>query len=850
MLDKALATVSRRTSMKLSSGVALATLAGPWARAETPRSATLSADLRDQPFDADWQFSLGDGDDFAQPAFDDQAWRRIDLPHDWSIEDRLADQSLVNAEIRDVDTAPIGQTVKAPPRAIGPFNAEFSILGDSIASEGGAQTGFTVGGMGWYRKHFRLPALVPDARVEILFDGVYMNAEVWLNGVQLGNHPYGYTPFGFDLTPHLDHTGDNVLAVRVANLGRNSRWYSGSGIYRHVRLSITGPVRFERWGVRLSTPSVSASTASVQVRTVVAGPVPGTMLVTRIKDPAGKVVAETRVPASDGQALLSVNAPRLWSPATPQLYHAECELLLAGQLVDRMVTPFGIRHVEIDAAQGLRINGEPHKLRGGCVHHDNGLLGAAALDRAEGRKVELLKARGFNAVRTSHNPPSPAFLDACDRLGMLVLEEAFDTWRVGKNVDDYNIYFDGWWRKDLAAMVGRDGNHPSVIMWSIGNEIADKHKPQGIATAKMLRDELRRLDPTRPITEAIDGVAGAPVTRPDGTPDQDATQFLDVAGYNYKLRDYERDHAKFPQRVMLGTESLPADVDAIWRLTDRSPWLIGDFVWTAMDYLGESGIGKSDTSGNPLEFSSKYPWFNANCGDIDVIGQQKPQSLARDVVWGLSPLELSVHRPLDGQIERVSMWGWRDELRSWTWPGAEGKAVNVIVYTRADRVELTLNGKIVGEKAMTDTDKSTAQFAVAYAPGTLTATAFRNGRAIGKRVLETAGPAAALRLQIDRAQVRADRGDLCYVTADILDSAGRPVPDAVHVLDVKLIGPVELAAFGNANPRGVGSFRQAVAKTWHGKALAIVRPTGERGAAAVTVSSAGLAPAMARLRIG
>ena len=478
-------------------------------------------------------------------------------------------------------------------------------------------------------------------------------------------------------------------------------------------------------------------------------------------------------------------------------------MLIDGRVVDRMTTRFGIRKVEIDAVHGLRINGVPVKLRGGCVHHDNGLLGAAAFDRAEERKIELLKARGFNALRTSHNPPSPAFLDACDRLGIMVLEEAFDAWREGKNVDDYNLYFDGWWRHDLEAMVARDGNHPSVIMWSIGNEIPEKLKPQGIETARLLADEMRRLDPTRPITEAINGATGGNVVRADGTPDQSLTQFLDIAGYNYKLHEYESDHAKFPQRVMLGTESFPAETDAIWRLTERSPYLIGDFVWTAMDYLGEAGVGKSGDGTKPLEFASKYPWFNANCGDIDLIGQQKPQSRYRDVVWGLSPIEVGVQRPLaPSQVERLSLWGWRDELPGWTWTGAEGKPVNVFVYTRGDKVRLTLNGRTVGERTMTEADKATVHFEVPYAAGKLVATAFRDGRAIGSRVLETAGPEAAVRLRLDRPRITADRQDLAFVTAEVVDVAGQFVPDAVNVLEVSMAGPVELAAFGNANPRG------------------------------------------------
>ncbi|WP_230461363.1 glycoside hydrolase family 2 TIM barrel-domain containing protein [Sphingobium sp. CAP-1] len=469
------------------------------------------------------------------------------------------------------------------------------------------------------------------------------------------------------------------------------------------------------------------------------------------------------------------------------------------------------------------------------------------MDRAEERKVELLLARGYNAVRTSHNPPSTAFLNACDRLGMLVMEEPFDCWNVGKNPDDYALYFKDHWHDDLAAMVGRDGNHPSVILWSIGNEIPETGTPAGVETARMLADALRRLDDTRPITQAINTANGPDVTRADGRPDQAATQFLDVAGYNYKLFAYERDHARFPDRVFVGTESYPRDVDTIWRRTDQSAWLIGDFVWTAMDYLGESGIGRSDLA-TPDPSRAPYPWFNGYCGDIDIIGQQKPQSLLRDVVWGLSPLELAVQRPLpEGASERMTPWGWRDELQSWTWPGAEGRPLSVAIYTRGDHVELLLNGKLVAERTLTEKDASVAQIILPYAPGRLVARAYRAGRRIGERMLETAGVAATLRLTADRSRLRADRDDLAFVTVEVTDQAGRLVPDAVHVLRSAIRGSAELVAFGNANPRGVASFQQPVAKSWHGRALAVCRPTGQSGRAVLTVESENLRPAMISL---
>lgn len=845
---------SRRTMFKLAGSTAAALCAS---RALAGNNVThpeiFKADLRGQAFDSDWRFYRGDGPDYGLPSFVDKAWRTIDLPHDWTIEDLPGNDPALNAVIREADTAPLWQKLpelpSVTPFVIGPFDARLNDNKTSRQNSNISQTAYTVNGIGWYRKQFKLPALSADARVELTFDGVYANCQVWLNGRMLAEHPHGYTAFTVDLTPHLSNDGTNVLAVRVANLGRNSRWYSGSGIYRHVHLDITRTAGFEQAGLTVTTPRVAAGSATVNIVARTVALPSNAVLVTKIRDHDGRVVGTVSGSAT-AQASIAISQPSLWSPETPYLYSVECELRNGDQLLDQMTAPLGIRTVEMDAANGLRINGKPYKLRGGCVHHDNGLLGAVAIDRAEIRKIELLKARGFNALRSSHNPSSPTFLATCDRLGMLVIEESFDQWRLGKNPDDYHLFFDGWWKKDLTSMVRRAANHPSVILWSVGNEIPERGDDDGVATAKMLVEEVHRLDPTRPATAAIPSFNVPGQTKTLDEIFQAAAAPLDVVGYNYQANRYASDHALHPDRIMVGTESYPRDVDINWRKVEASPYVLGDFVWAAMDYLGEASVGFTHLEGDPRNVQA-YPWYTAFCGDLDLIGQQRPQSLARDVVWGLSELEIALQRPLpDGRKEVQSDWGWRDELSSWSWPGAEGKTLSMSVFTRGDRVTVELNGRRIAEQALKPSETYMHRIPIVYQPGKLVVSAWRGGRRIGRRTLETVGAPVAIRLDVDRSSIRNSRDELAYVTASVVDSAGRTVPDAVHVVEIETVGPVELAAFGNANPRGVASFRQPVAKTWHGQVLAILRPSGGLGQASLRIKAKGLESASTRINIG
>ena len=519
---------------------------------------------------------------------------------------------------------------------------------DPGRSAGGINTGYAVGGTGWYRNRFALPAADQGKAVRIVFDGSYYETTVWLNGIEVGRNVYGYTPFSLDLTSHLRPAGqENLLAVRVVNPGENSRWYSGSGIYRPVYLEVTSPTRIAVWGAAVTTPEVTREGATVQVNVEIEGPPDAAVQRVRVRvlDPDGKpagvvegVVEHTA--QTRAVARLRVNRPRLWSPASPVLYRADVELLKAGNLIDRESVTFGIRTLAWSAEQGFHLNGQPIELKGACIHHDHGPLGAASFPAAEERRVAKLKAAGYNAIRCAHNPPATSFLDACDRLGMLVMDESFDMWNQASNPEDYHRFFKEWWQRDIDAMVRRDRNHPSVIMWSIGNEIRERFEPLGVETAKRLASRVRELDPTRPVTSAFNSVS-------DKADPYFAT--LDICGYNYNPDKYEQDHGRLPNRVMVGTESFARESFSYWDKVVRLPYVIGDFIWTAWDYRGESGIGH--TVQQPAEdnaYLMAWPWHNAFCGDFDVCGFEKPQSLYRQVLWGVRPLAILVERPGPG----------------------------------------------------------------------------------------------------------------------------------------------------------------------------------------------------------
>ncbi|HEY0796768.1 MAG TPA: glycoside hydrolase family 2 TIM barrel-domain containing protein, partial [Acidisarcina sp.] len=762
--------------------------------------------------------------------------------------------------------------------AIGPFSM--------MKSEGMGATGWVVGGIGWYRKRFQTPALPRGGRAVLLFDGVYRNSELWVNSKEVGKHPYGYTAFYFDVTDLLSEKGENVLALKVSNTGKNSRWYSGSGIDRHVVLMTSGRVSIPVWGVHVQSSDISAATATVTVSVKLTNHDATTAtarVLCKLLDEQGHTAAtmttDKRLDSKgSGEAVLvtTINQPKLWSPNAPNRYTAEIEISCSGAAVDRAITPFGIREVKVDAEHGLRINGESYKLKGACVHHDNGPLGSAAIDRAEERRVELLKANGYNAIRCSHNPPSSVFLDACDRLGVMVIDESFDAWQKGKNPDDYHLDFNDWWKRDIDSMVLRDRNHPSVIMWSIGNEIEERSDPDGVQIAKNLSTRVRELDLTRPVTMAVPFFFDARHPRPWSDTDA-AYQFLDVCGYNYTKDHYESDHQLHPTRVMMGTESFPVQVAENWELVNRLSYVIGDFVWTGIDYIGESAIGAAVLTPEKSPFGPPpaaaagpdaaaalqvtlpknstfakpgFPWFISYCGDIDLIGNKKAISYLRDVVWDRSPLEMAVVRPLPpDRKQQLMLWGFYDELRSWTWPGDEGVMVTVRVYSKGEKVALTLNGKPIEAAKAEFPAPFVTEFALPYAPGELKASAIVNGK-VAEQVLRTTGNPSKIALRADRTHIRASRNDLSYVMVELQDNAGHAIEDGVADIHFSVKGQGELAAVGNANPHEMASYHQPSRKTFHGRCLAILRPMGEKGSITLEARGENLSSASVTIDVG
>lgn len=782
-------------------------------------------------FDQGWKFNLGDMQGAEATSFRDVAWRSLSLPHDWSIE---------------------GENLEDAP--------------------GGGSIGYFPTGIGWYRKSFDVQGFSRKKNYRIEFDGVYMNSTVWLNGHLLGTWPYGYSSFSYDLTPYLKAKG-NVIAVKVDNsLQTNSRWYTGSGIYRHVRLVETpSEVYFEKWGVFAYTQKLSDDKAIVKVESQIAGS--GAFLLRQsLVDAEGKVVSKSEkaftAPEDAVRQELSVENPKLWDTESPYLYTLVSEILdpKGVKIIDSVDDSFGVRTIEYDVDKGFLLNGQRVKMLGVNLHHDAGAVGAAVPERVWERRIEILKSGGCNAIRTSHNPPAPEFLDLCDKHGILVMDEAFDQWIKGKNDNDYQIYFEQWHERDLTAMVKRDRNHPSVVMWSVGNEIPDQTTAEGPAIAAELIAICHKYDPTRLVTSGNDNIAANTPTTPE---------FLsafadDIIGYNYADRWRERrelmyagDKLAFPERRVVGTETggvggtrgvynIPAfappmpegtdsqmaammrrfrrggiisssliDVERRWVFNMSRDYVIGDFMWTGIDYYGET----------------RWPSRGSGSGYLDNCGFKKDGYWFFKSIWTAEPvLHLFPH---------------------WNWEGHEGQIMQVACYTNCDEVELFVNGKSYGKKSIEFPRKGVELGWAQYGPGKQYATTadlhltwdveYQRGevKAVGTKngvkyeeVIRTAGAPAQLRATVDRPSFKAKPGDVAHVTVEVLDADGNLCPMTDNLVNFKVQG-AKLIGVENGNMADLGSVKASSRKAFSGMCLGIVA-ADKPGVVRVEVTSEGL----------
>jgi len=762
-------------------------------------------------FNQDWRFHLGDVSQAQRPDFDDSQWRKLNLPHDWSIE--------------------------------GAFDES------NPAGTGG---GALPGGLGWYRKTFNVPANSKGKSLFVDFDGVYRNSEVWINDHYLGKRPYGYSSFQYELTPFLNFGGKNVIAVKVDNSQQpNSRWYSGSGIYRNVWLTTIDPVHVDHWGTWINTPEVNEQSAKVAIQTTVRNQsqVDAALNVTTtVIDRAGREITKTSSdisikPNSDStiSQVLTISRPTLWTDDSPYLYKAVSEVEQGGRVVDRYETPFGVRSFVFDINKGFLLNGKHLKIRGVCDHHDLGALGAAVNRRALERQLEMLKAMGVNGIRTSHNPPAPELLELADQMGFIVMDEAFDMWKKEKTKFDYHLDWDEWHKRDLEDLILRDRNHPSVFIWSIGNELAEQwtNDPQAGIISKELSAIVRNLDRTRPITAACNNVSTQNTLIMAGD--------LDLVGTNYAHAEMPKFQQMFPNRPLIATETtsalstrgsydLPADQirrwprkwdepfkdgnldfscsaydncstpwgsthEETWKLVKKYDFVSGMFIWTGFDYLGEP---------------TPYPWpaISSYFGIIDLAGFPKDTYYMYQSEWTSKPV-----------LHLVPHWNWK-----------QGDMIDVWAYFNSDEVELFLNGKSLGTKRKTGDDLHVS-WRVPFESGILKAISRRKGKVELTEEVRTAGEPAKIVLVADRKTIKADGSDLSFVTVKVVDDKGTLVPRANNLVNFEISGGGFIAGVDNGSEISHESFKENHRRAFHGLALAIIQSQGAPGAITLKATS-------------
>ncbi len=787
---------------------------------------SMSAQTKKQLFDFGWQFTHRSASTLDSSKH--EKTQMVDLPHDWDIFEGPASNATATEGTRSNDRT----------------NAAGRKQPQTRKGATGTGGGWFEAGKGEYRKTFKTPV---GEVVKLHFEGVYQKAEVFINGKKAGQHHYGYTPFTVDVTKFLyQNKQTNEVVVKVDNSEQpNCRWYSGSGIYRHVWLETMPALHIAENGVFITTPEVTREKASIQVEVTVANESQTDRQATVVVGSAQLMVAVKAGETKTVTMTKTMQNPQLWSPECPTLYEEQVELKENGTLVDHAAAKYGIRSFSFDAENGFVLNGQKVLINGACVHHDDGVIGAMAFDDAEIRKVRQMKEAGFNLIRTSHNPTTRAFLDACDSIGMLVIDEAFDGWRTQKNPYDYSTVIDSCFRQDIHALVLRDRNHPCVISWSIGNEVIERKDIRVVYTARQMKQAILEKDATRPVTEAL-----CAWDRDWEIYDPHA-EVLDVVGYNYMIFKHASDHKRDPKRVIWQTESYPRDAFRNWSIVNDFPYVVGDIVWTGLDYLGESGIGrnyyKGEREGESWIEGGQPEWHGAPCGDVDITGWRKPVSHYREMLWK-SPghdasqkdkesIYLCVKEPngYHGDI-KTTMWSVWPTWESWTWPGWEGKPVEVEVYTKAPEVKLYLNDHLVGTKQVSRATEFKAVFSVPYSAGVLRAEA--NGKSV---TLKTAGEPARLRLTPDRTMMTADGQSLTFITVEVVDEQGTPVPEAAIACEATVKGAARLLAFASADLKDTEPYTTPFVKTWKGRALLVVRSTQKKGSVGVTVRSSSLA---------
>ena len=788
-------------------------------------------------FDWGWRFHLGDVQGAQYVNFIDTSWRKLNLPHDWSIEGKFSENN-----------------------------------------PAGASGAYLPCGIGWYRKTFTLPNSDKGKLVFIDFDGVYMNSKVWINGHLLGERPYGYISFRYELTPYLNFGGKkNVIAVRVDNSKQPaSRWYSGSGIYRNVWLVTTNKVYVGHWGTFVTTPKISKTLATVQVKTNIRNrenTEQQVSLKTVLLNARGKQVAVSVSKAAVGSdtvttftQTMDVPNPTLWSVGHPYLYKAVSYVSSKGKVLDKYTTPFGIRYFRFDPDKGFFLDGKHMKIWGVCDHHGLGPLGAAVNTRAIERQLQELKAMGCNAIRTSHNPPAPELLNLADKMGFLIMDEAFDVWEKGKKKYDYHLYFDKWHKKDLSDFVRRDRNHPSVIIWSIGNEIPEQYSPRGAKIGKELAGIVRSLDPTRPITSAMNG----PENKNNYLARSGA---LDLIGHNYDIKEWSKFHKVFPGGKFIATETtsalatrghydMPSDSIRIW--PSRKAWKLvrkkmkenkninfqklaaqyhimnPDFTCSSYD---NCRVPWGSTAEATLKLAEKYDFVSGMFvwSGFDYLGEPTPYLWpARSSYFGIIDL---AGFPKDAYYLYQSQWTQDTVLHIfpyWNWK--KGETVDVWAYTNCDSVELFLNGKSLGKKSM-EGGKMHLMWRVPYVPGTLKAVGYKGGKVVRDTEIKTAGPASKVLLSADRSIIRADGRDLSFVTVTIADKKGTMVPTADNMVHFNVSGPATIAGVGNGCETSLEPFKANYRKAFNGKCLVILQSTRKPGTVSLTAKAKGLLPA-------